>query len=106
VKVVFVTPELDPLVRRTQLADFASALPRALAESGHEVSVCLPRTRFVELDKLEGVTPVGKVRVRDGVGPAVFEVLRWSQGPLQVAATSSSRAPSWPASSRWAWRRT
>ena len=83
-KVVFVTPELDPLVRRTQLADFASALPRALAESGHEVSVCLPRTRFVELDKLEGVTPAGKVRVRDGVGPVVFDVLRWNQGPLQV----------------------
>jgi starch synthase len=84
VKVVFVTPELDPLVRRTQLADFASALPRALAESGHEVSLFLPRTRFVDLDALDGVEAVAKVKVRDGIGPAAFDVLRLQLGGVTV----------------------
>jgi len=84
VKVVFVTPELDPLVRRTQLAEFASALPRALAEIGHEVSLFLPRTRFVELEKLEGLEPVARVKVRDESGPVAFEVLRWKFASVTV----------------------
>ncbi|MFM7298866.1 MAG: glycogen/starch synthase, partial [Planctomycetota bacterium] len=35
-KVAFVTPEFDPLVRRTPLAEVAAALPRAMAEAGCE----------------------------------------------------------------------
>ncbi len=75
---------MDPLVRRSQLAEFANALPRALQETGHDVRIFLPRTRLVDLDALEGVRPAGSVKVRDGIGPETFQVLEWRQGGVPV----------------------
>jgi starch synthase len=84
VKIAFVTPELEPLVRRTQLAEFAHALPHALAQCGHEVSIFLPRTKLVDVDALEGVRTVARVQVADGVGPATFEILRAELGGTTI----------------------
>lgn len=91
VKIAFITPELAPLVRRTQLAEFANALPRALQESGHDVRIFLPSSRFVDLESLEGLRHVGSVKVRDGVGPAVFQIHTWEEGDVPVFIFDHSR---------------
>lgn len=44
-KILFVSPEALPFSKTGGLADVVEALPRALAEMGHQVSVLLPRYR-------------------------------------------------------------
>ncbi len=47
--ICFVTSELTPLAKVGGLADVSAALPRALAERGHDVRVILPRYRDLKL---------------------------------------------------------
>jgi len=79
-KVAFITPELAPLVRRTQLADFTQALTRALKGVGADVRVFMPRTDPLFDDVLEGISEVGVVEVRDGRGRVEFRI---SAGELE-----------------------
>jgi starch synthase len=83
-KIAFVTPEFEPLVRCTQLADFASALPKALRGGGHDVRVFLPRTQSVNLDQLEGVQLASSARVRDGIGPEIFKIYSWTSEGMPI----------------------
>jgi len=64
-KIAFVTPELQSLVRRTNLAEVAESLPRTLAALGHEVRVYLPRTIDVTTEPLTFQGEVGSVLVPD-----------------------------------------
>lgn len=64
-KIAFVTPEFQSLVRRTNLAEISEALPCTLARDGHDVRVFLPNSKDMELDQIENLTDVGKVIVRD-----------------------------------------
>jgi starch synthase len=63
-KVLFVASECVPFAKTGGLADVVGALPRALAEHGHDVRVVLPRyrvTKRMPADKLDGMlgVPVG-----------------------------------------------
>ena len=73
-KIAFITPELAPLVRRTQLADFSQALTQALGRVGADVRVFMPRTEPVFDDVLAGISEVGVVEVEDGQGKVEFRI--------------------------------
>lgn len=75
-KIAFVTPELEPLVRITQLAEFCRALPRALRAAGHDARIFLPRSAPMAEGQLQNLERVAEVRVRDGVGEETFVVRR------------------------------
>lgn len=80
VKIAFVTPELEPLVRTTQMAEFCRALPRALREAGHDARVFLPLSGPVQAQQPQGMERAGSVTVRDGVGEETFVLWRL-EGP-------------------------
>jgi len=65
-KVAFASPELQSLVRRTNLAEVAEYLPRALAGEGADVRVILPYSQDIEQDKLSGLETLGTIRVSMG----------------------------------------
>ena len=69
-KIAFVTPELQSLVRRTNLAEIAESLPRTLAAEGHDVRVYLPHTCDVTTNPLSEEREVGSVQVPDLRGRA------------------------------------
>lgn len=90
-KVAFITPELDPLVRKSQVAEFASALPKALCEAGSDARVFMPCHGDVDLDRLEGMREGGTVRVRDVDGHTSFKILVWQTGAVKVYLFDSDR---------------
>ncbi len=65
-KVLFVTPELFPLVTTGGLADVSGALPVALARLGIDVKVLLPAYPGV-LERLGSAEPVAS-RARGAAG--------------------------------------
>src|SRR3712207_231047 len=67
--VYFVTSEAYPLVKVGGLGDVASALPKALAERGHDVRLFLPR--YVGLPRQ---APMLQLRVDAGRVTETFEV--------------------------------
>ena len=83
-KIAFITPELHPLVRTTQLAELTHSLSRALAHGGSEVHVFLPWTDGLQLDHLENQVESGSVTVKDGVGPVTFTLLSGTVGNVRV----------------------
>jgi starch synthase len=65
VKIAFITPELQSLVRRTNLAEIAECLPRTLRAAGHDVRVFMPHTVDVRMEPLTDLTRAGEVIVPD-----------------------------------------
>lgn len=65
-KIAFATPELQSLVRRTQLAEIAEQLPRTLQELGAEVRVFLPHSRDIDTASLGPLEESALLRIRDG----------------------------------------
>jgi starch synthase len=49
-KILFVSPELDPFVKVGGLADMVGSLPRALAALGHDVRIVIPAYGCLRLD--------------------------------------------------------
>ena len=49
-KVLFVSPEVEPFVKVGGLADMVGSLPKALAALGHDVRVILPAYGSLRLD--------------------------------------------------------
>jgi starch synthase len=84
VKVAFITPELDPLVRRTQIAELSNALPKALKEIGSDVRVFLPHTQSVQTSQLTELEPVGMVSVPEGDSTTTFTIQHGLLGNLPV----------------------
>lgn len=74
-KIAFVTPELQSLVRRTNLAGVAESLIRALKEAGADVRVVMPWTRDLEDGHLKGLERICAFPVLEGLGGQIeFEV--------------------------------
>ena len=63
-KILFATSEAAPYIKTGGLGDVAYALPRALAEAGHEVKIILPLYGVIKQNKerMEGLTFVTDVR--------------------------------------------
>lgn len=83
-KIAFVTPELDPLVRRTPLAEVAAALPKALKEVGSDARIFLPYTQLVQTERLSDLAQVGSVTAQDVDGKTTFRVHRGMVGNVPV----------------------
>lgn len=64
-KIAFVTPELQSLVRRTNLAEIAECLPRTLRAANHDVRVFVPQTVDVRSEALSDLQAAGEVVVPD-----------------------------------------
>jgi len=47
-RILFISPEVEPFAKTGGLADVAGALPKALARLGHDVRVLMPKFRGVE----------------------------------------------------------
>jgi len=62
-RIAFVTPELQPLVRRTNLAETVDSLARTLRLAGHDARVILPFTKDVKAAGLLSLQEVGQVKV-------------------------------------------
>lgn len=67
VKILFITPEVDPIVKVGGLADVVGALPKALALMGHDVRVVCPLYGSIQ-PKGNWVTHQTPLSVRMGVG--------------------------------------
>jgi starch synthase len=52
-KILIVSPEVVPFAKTGGLADVAGALPKALAQLGHEVKVILPKYKMVDENKFK-----------------------------------------------------
>lgn len=83
-KVAFATPELQSIVRRTGLAEFAENLPRTLMQQGLEVLVFVPWTIDVEDVRVMGLREVASLRVKDGEGTALVKLHRGHVRDLPV----------------------
>ena len=66
-RIAFVTPELQSLLRRTSLAEVSESLSRTLRQEGADIRVFLP-IRGRPHGPLAELRPVGEVRVKDGTG--------------------------------------
>jgi starch synthase len=83
-KIAFVTPELEPLVRRTPLADIAAALPKALKDAGNDARIFLPFTQVVQLNAVQELAAAGAVTVGDLSERVTFQVHRGMLGSVPV----------------------
>jgi starch synthase len=84
VKVAFVTPELQLLVRRTNLASVSQDLASSLSQVGAEVRVFLPRSKSVDLTSLRDVERAASVEVPDIHGKTRINVIGGLLGNLRV----------------------
>lgn len=76
-KIVFAASELTPFARTGELGDFLEALPAALAERGHDVSVVLPCYRGLREDPGLAVRPTGvKITIPVGIKRIDADILQ------------------------------
>ena len=75
-KVAFVTPELQRLVQRTNLAEIADYLPRTLHQMGVDVQVFMPFSSDLAEEHLADLRRVGTVEVPDVTGRTQVTVWR------------------------------
>lgn len=97
-KIAFVTPELEPLVKRTPLADLAAALPKALKEAGNDARIFLPFTQLVHLSAVNELVSAGAVTVADASERVTFQIHRGLIGAVPIylfehSGLFGSRAP-------------
>ncbi len=83
-KVAFVTPELQSLVRRTQLAEIAEQLPQTLLQEGVDVRVFLPWFADIEVEALTGLEKRGEVTVPDAEETCTLAVHTAKLGQLPI----------------------
>ncbi len=83
-KIAFVTPEFQSLVRRTNLAEIAEALPHSLAAAGHDVRVILPHSLEMKIELLRDLREVGVMEVPDVGGVTQVTVRQGTFGSLTI----------------------
>ena len=69
VKLLLVSPEVAPFVKTGAVAEGVSALARALAQRGHDVTVTVPRYRAGEPDDMEIVERLPAIRLLETSTP-------------------------------------
>lgn len=82
--IAFITPELQSLVRRTNLAGVSESLAKALLAARQDVRVMIPWTRDVETDELGELEERAELRVRDGAVSQTFRVVEGQLDGLPV----------------------
>ncbi|MFN0241389.1 MAG: glycogen synthase [Planctomycetota bacterium] len=83
-KIAFVTPELQSLVRRTSVAEISESLARTLRQEGADVRVFLPFALELNTAALAELKVVGEVRVKDGTHRQTLTVHQGLLGDLPV----------------------
>ena len=83
-RIAFITPELQSLVRRTNLAGVAESLAKALRGANQDVRVHLPWTPDVDTSDLGELVEWGAIRVPDGTRTQVFRILEGHLAGLPV----------------------
>ena len=83
-KIAFITPELQSLVRRTQLAEIAEQLPRTLRQLGTDARVFLPFFSDIDADALTELSQVGHVEVDDDKSRVKLTVHAAKLGELPI----------------------
>ncbi|MFN0008935.1 MAG: glycogen synthase [Planctomycetota bacterium] len=83
-RVAFVTPELQTLVRRTSLAEVSESLARTLRQEGADIRAFLPYSADVNAAPLAELRSVGEVRVKDGVGRQTLTIHTALLGDLPI----------------------
>ncbi len=78
-RILFASSEMVPYIKTGGLADVSGALPRALAELGHEVTVVLPLYQDIDRDAFPMQPVPGEVRVRLTCGEYTFRIWQDSQ---------------------------
>ena len=84
VKVAFVTPELQSLVRRTHLAGVAQDLAVSIVRAGADCRVFIPRTVDLDTTQLRNLREVGRVTISQPDGEETFVVRAGRLGDLDV----------------------
>lgn len=83
-KVAFVTPELNSLVRRTNLAEISESLTRSLKEAGCDVRVFIPFFKDIDTSVLKELVLVGEVEVPDSSDKRTIRIWRGLLGEVFV----------------------
>ena len=83
-RIAFITPEFQSLVRRTNLASVAESLAKALAQARQDVRVLIPWTRDLDTMALGELSERAEVRVPDGTLTQTFRILEGRLGELPV----------------------
>ncbi len=83
-RIAFITPELQSLVRRTNLANVAESLARAMRDVRQDVRLFLPWTEDVETEALGELVERASLQVRDGNLTQRFRVMEGRLGDLPV----------------------
>jgi len=91
-KIAFVTPELQSLVRRTNLASVSESLCEALSSAGNDLRVFLPLTALVDMEQIEPTTVVAELEVPDGPqGTLPFRIRMGKVDKLTVYLVENER---------------
>ena len=83
-RLAFITPELQSLVRRTNLAGVAESLAKALRGARQDIRVFVPWTQDVDTTDLGELTERAVLRVPDGNLSQEFRILEGQLGDLPV----------------------
>jgi starch synthase len=84
VKVAFVTPELQQLVRRTNLASVAQDLARHLRAAGSDTRVFIPWTVQLNVEVLGEIEELPSIQVPDPEAPQTFRLHQAKLGELPI----------------------
>jgi starch synthase len=83
-QIAFITPELQSLVQRTNLANVSESLARALHSARQDVRVFMPWTQDVDTSALGELVERATLRVPDGNLTQTFRVLEGALDGLPV----------------------
>jgi len=83
-KIAFVSPELQSLVRRTSLAEVSESLARTLRQEGNDVRVFLPYHADLQTGSLTDLKSLGEIKVKDGTGKAAVTLHSARLGDLPI----------------------
>lgn len=83
-RIAFITPELQSLVRRTNLAGVSESLAKALHDAKQDVRIFLPWTRDVDTSHLSELEERALLSVPDGNLSQTFRVLEGTLGTIPV----------------------